>query len=447
MKNIKILKRLTAKAGYYRKLFIFAFVVGLFFMCALEITVKSSVANTPKIQTATFDPSKMENGMVKVLSNAYKGNVKVYPNGKKYGMTPREHPVLKSSASERDQLWVAGDSKSWAHFRFWQKEPHHSKKVSPLIQAGPANTSTRYTFPCRHEVGSGVIGWEKVKNSACERIAIKKTNTTNENWKSKERGGHFSQKSDQKTSPIANGELAPDEITVSPSKDITFIYISNLDNKLAIDVFAGEITVSSIIVEAGKRLVYPGDGSPGVKTDIPADVPNSSPIQDFLEPANWSPDVTPLLEKFRASLLKTQPVSMSSTEQALLKAHNKCREKVNVPPLRWSNELANYAQDWANQLSQSGRFEHRPEPNQYGENLAGGNSPNEAVNMWCSEEKKYNPTTNACRGGLMSCYHYTQVVWRNTRELGCGVASSKDWGKVFVCNYNPPGNFSGERPY
>lgn len=460
MQKLKLLKWIMAQIRHYRKLFFLAFAIGFFFIYALEITAKSNASNVPKIQTATFDPSKMENeavkllcnskmenGAVKVLCNAFKGSVYIYPSGKKFTETPIQHPALEV----QDQLWVAGNSKSWAHFRFWKEKPHRSGKMSPLVQAGPADTNTRYTFPCRHEVGSGVIGWEKVNNSACERITIKKTNTNNDNWKSRERGGYFSQKSDPKTNPIANSELTADEVNVSPSKDITFIYINNLNSELAIDVFSGEVTISSIsqtvVVEAGKRLIYPGDGSQLVKTDIPADVPNSSPIQTFLEPANWSPDATPLLEKFRSSLQQTPSVSLSFTAQALLDAHNKCRAKAKVQPLRWSNELANYAQDWANQLSQSSRFEHRPEPNPYGENLAGNRSPDEAVNMWCSEEEKYDYTTNTCRGGSMSCYHYTQVVWRKTEEIGCGIAPSQDWGKIFVCNYNPPGNYNGQRPY
>ena len=85
-----------------------------------------------------------------------------------------------------------------------------------------------------------------------------------------------------------------------------------------------------------------------------------------------------------------------------------------MPPLRWSNELANYAQECANKLSQGGGLEHRP-GSKYSENLAGNNSPTGAVNSWCSEEEKYDSTTNACRGDSMSCYHYTQVVWRNTK--------------------------------
>ena len=36
--------------------------------------------------------------------------------------------------------------------------------------------------------------------------------------------------------------------------------------------------------------------------------------------------------------------------------------------------------------------------------------------------------------------HFTQVVWKDTRQLGCGVAMC-DGGEIWVCNYSPPGNF------
>jgi len=41
--------------------------------------------------------------------------------------------------------------------------------------------------------------------------------------------------------------------------------------------------------------------------------------------------------------------------------------------------------------------------------------------------------------------HYTQVIWKNTTEVGCGVARSNQ-GEIWVCNYNPPGNYQGQNP-
>jgi hypothetical protein len=57
----------------------------------------------------------------------------------------------------------------------------------------------------------------------------------------------------------------------------------------------------------------------------------------------------------------------------------------------------------------------------------------------------YDYKSNTCHQGG-PCGHYTQVVWSGTRELGCGVARSPS-REIWVCNYNPPGNYIGQRPY
>jgi len=130
----------------------------------------------------------------------------------------------------------------------------------------------------------------------------------------------------------------------------------------------------------------------------------------------------------------------------MVTAHNQWRSKVGVKPLRWSPQLATYAQQWANRMAASGKFEHR-RPNKYGENLFWGSgrrwSPTEVVNSWGSEVKDYNYSKNSCRG---VCGHYTQIVWKNTTEVGCAVAR-KGNQEYWVCNYNPPGNYIGQRPY
>jgi len=44
------------------------------------------------------------------------------------------------------------------------------------------------------------------------------------------------------------------------------------------------------------------------------------------------------------------------------------------------------------------------------------------------------------------CGHYTQIVWRDTKQVGCGVARDNR-REIWVCNYDPPGNWVGHRPY
>jgi len=132
----------------------------------------------------------------------------------------------------------------------------------------------------------------------------------------------------------------------------------------------------------------------------------------------------------------------------MLSAHNEWRNRYSVPSLTWSPQLAAVAQEWATKLVRENRFQHRPN-NQYGENLAAAQgqqlSPARVVEMWGLEVKDYSYASNTCKPGKM-CGHFTQVVWRSTKQVGCGMARLGD-REVWVCNYNPPGNFVGQRPY
>ena len=80
-----------------------------------------------------------------------------------------------------------------------------------------------------------------------------------------------------------------------------------------------------------------------------------------------------------------QDRSPASIAQAMLDAHNAIRARVGVPPLVWSDQLAQVAQDWANHLIATGSFGHRPN-NRYGENLyslsGGVASPAQVVGYW-----------------------------------------------------------------
>jgi hypothetical protein len=112
----------------------------------------------------------------------------------------------------------------------------------------------------------------------------------------------------------------------------------------------------------------------------------------------------------------------------------------------WSDKVAALAQQWAENLLARDQFVHRPKSG-YGENLfeIDGTQalPAQVVNEWASEARNYDYASNRCKG---VCGHYTQIVWRDSKELGCGVASSAR-REIWVCDYDPPGNWVGRRPY
>jgi uncharacterized protein YkwD len=147
-----------------------------------------------------------------------------------------------------------------------------------------------------------------------------------------------------------------------------------------------------------------------------------------------------------------EPATMSG----MTSAHNQVRANVSpaaspaIPPLVWSSDVASVAQAWANGCA----FKHSG--GAYGENIyatSGGATPADVVASWASEAAKYDYATDACSG---TCGHYTQVVWRDSQRLGCGVAnctSGSPFGsgggswQLWVCNYDPPGNYVGQKPY
>ncbi len=134
----------------------------------------------------------------------------------------------------------------------------------------------------------------------------------------------------------------------------------------------------------------------------------------------------------------------------MVTAHNKYRKTKNLPALKWNDSIAKYAQSWANHLKSSNKcnMKHR-QPNKYGENLAwafGQNlSATTVVKMWYDEISFYNYGKNSCQAGKM-CGHFTQVMWKKTKEIGCGYASCGNT-EIWVCNYNPPGNYIGQKPW
>jgi pathogenesis-related protein 1 len=142
----------------------------------------------------------------------------------------------------------------------------------------------------------------------------------------------------------------------------------------------------------------------------------------------------------------TAPPTSSNRQTELLAAHNKVRAQHGLPNLTWSSEMESLAQDWADQMTRTGKFDHRPN-NRYGENLFWGRgrdySGTYAIESWASEASGYNYANNSCQG---VCGHYTQLVWKNTTQVGCAVGKVRD-EVYWVCNYNPPGNYVGQKPY
>jgi pathogenesis-related protein 1 len=143
-------------------------------------------------------------------------------------------------------------------------------------------------------------------------------------------------------------------------------------------------------------------------------------------------------------------VNLQDAQQAL-DLQNAKRHDVGVPPLTWSTDLAAVAQKWADHLAadQACDLVHT-QGGPYGENLFGGSgrvfTAVDAVNDWYSEISKFHYAPLADNTWFDSG-HYTQMIWRNTTKVGMGRATCPSGRVVIVAEYDPPGNYMGQKPY
>ncbi len=141
---------------------------------------------------------------------------------------------------------------------------------------------------------------------------------------------------------------------------------------------------------------------------------------------------------FAAAL--TIPAAMAQRD-GLLDAHNELRSRHGVPPLAWSQSLEGDAQSWADKCV----VEHSK--NRDGENLAwwrGGNrTAVDFVRAWYAEIKDFD-FSDPDRNDYQVSGHFSQMIWRESRKLGCGVSACPDGAKMLVCRYSPRGNVKGQ---
>ena len=152
------------------------------------------------------------------------------------------------------------------------------------------------------------------------------------------------------------------------------------------------------------------------------------------------------------SIFATGTCADPLAEALIVAAHNKYRSEVGAPSLHWSAELAANAQQWADHLAVLRQLKHSGTPG-VGENLAFGTeghmSLTQLIDLWANERQRFQdgpfPSVSV-NGDWQSVGHYTQMVWKGTTEVGCGVASGGG-NEYLVCQYSPQGNVAGEKAY
>jgi len=125
--------------------------------------------------------------------------------------------------------------------------------------------------------------------------------------------------------------------------------------------------------------------------------------------------------------------------------HNKIRESHGVPPLRESESLSEYSQQWANFISETDTLTHSSmiwDGKNVGENIAKAgaviNDPSQLiVHKWYEEKENFDYSNPSSQNNTKN---FTQMVWKGTESIGFGLSYSQSGNTFIVINYYPAGN-------
>ena len=150
-----------------------------------------------------------------------------------------------------------------------------------------------------------------------------------------------------------------------------------------------------------------------------------------------------------------EPVLPKSTaDSELLILHNQYRALVGVAGLEWSDDLAKKARallttdSCVTLMNTEGLGQ-----NNYSvvHSVPGETTPEQVIAIWVTD--KYIYELDSCAKPVLGgydvdlCGAYKQVIWADTKYLGCANIRCFPNLEAWICLYDPAGSVPGERPY
>ena len=141
------------------------------------------------------------------------------------------------------------------------------------------------------------------------------------------------------------------------------------------------------------------------------------------------------------------PSELSVFAQNLVNTHNRWRAEVGVENLEWDEELAEKAAELLD-IDACRIRDNADDLGQIGLYAAMGVTGKDVVNTWASFGPAYNYEADSCELSPGACDPYKQIVWANSKKVGCANQICFDGtSNMWLCHYDPKGNIEGERPY
>lgn len=154
------------------------------------------------------------------------------------------------------------------------------------------------------------------------------------------------------------------------------------------------------------------------------------------------------------------PAPANGYQGKVLHSHNIHRANHSSDALTWSADLEKSAQVLASRCVYQHDTDIAPNANNYGQNIGYGTSADEVgvmiSNLMYNDEMGYYENLYGEATPDMSLFekwgHFSQIVWKGTKEVGCATAVCNSLGNVdstealpfTVCNYSPAGNVPNE---
>ncbi|KAH3681007.1 hypothetical protein WICPIJ_008015 [Wickerhamomyces pijperi] len=216
--------------------------------------------------------------------------------------------------------------------------------------------------------------------------------------------------------------LVQEVVEIGNDYTSTFFETSTITRLYGDYTTGGEVPTYTVAIGATAQTAQPEATTAETISSVPTTAPSGTAQTTTLQPTT------------SATAQAETPTDSFANE--ILDATNAKRALTGANALTWSDELASYAQAYADKYDCSGTLVHSG--GQYGENLAAGYSTTGAVDAWYNEYTSYSPSNPVAS-------HFTQLVWKSTTQLGCGYKTcGSPWVQYTICSYNPAGNYAGE---
>lgn len=250
----------------------------------------------------------------RAIFRGHDGFVRVLLNGRAPAWLPQEYieknGALISDQDRGDVVLIGGGHSSYARLEFWH--PSQSAPMDPIVQAGPDEEETRYSFPCRlSQGGSTIVGWGVLPaGGACSNRMLSANNQPIDDELLALNNNFVLESSKSNTTEDKSLDiLSAGGFSVFRGEELTLIRGHESEENIVVDVLVGTVLIKDfqhriVEVPSGNRYIYSKEsGEVDYEfLDLEQYYTESPALQGYLDPSNWSSEIAIVIEQYRIAL-------------------------------------------------------------------------------------------------------------------------------------------------